>query len=230
MVRSQVRSLASSSLASQSTSRTAGKLARSLVPIGVLLLLVSGCCFGSLPGMSAPDPFTVCQRASAIHTARYVDAPSSEITRVESECVTQLVSSQGAAPDDYNTLAQCVMAIDVPVGAPAAEAAEAALGACQVPGQLVVVASCANDMGVCSEWSGSTWFSLGFDNASRAAAAPSNSFPGCASTFRMGQACSLTGVFGRCVAPDRTTYYSNAGNAALVQDACSFMNGTWVAM
>ncbi|MBN8612692.1 MAG: hypothetical protein J0L92_19005 [Deltaproteobacteria bacterium] len=137
--------------------------------------------------MSAPDPFTVCQRASAIHTARYVDAPSSEITRVESECVTQLVSSQGAAPDDYNTLAQCVMAIDVPVGAPAAEAAEAALGACQVPGQLVVVASCANDMGVCSEWSGSTWFSLGFDNASRAAAAPSNSSPAARRRFEWGR-------------------------------------------
>lgn len=211
--------------------RTHGeKLARSLVSIGVLVLLISGCCFGSLPGMSAPDPFTVCQRASAIHVARYADAPPSEISRVESECVTQLVSSQGAAPDQYATLAACVMAIEVPVGAPAAEAAETALGGCQVPGQLVTVASCANDVGVCSEWSGQQWFSLGFDNASRAAAAPNNSFPGCATTFRTGQACSLTGVFGRCVAADRTTYYSNASNAALVQDACSFMNGTWVAM
>lgn len=211
---------------------TSQKLVRSLVAIGVLVLLISGCCFGSLPGMSAAEPLAVCQHATSIHDAAFADDTPAELARVESECVTSLLGTQATAADQYATIASCVMAVSLPTPGDtvSGRAAEDTLSLCGAPSHMVMVASCANDVGVCSEWSGPQWLNLGFDNASRAAAAPSNSFPGCATTFRTGQACSLTGVFGRCVAADRTTYYSNAGNAALVQDACSFMNGTWVAM
>lgn len=197
-----------------------------------LALGATGCCFGGIPGMSTPEPLAVCQHATAIHDAHFADDTPTELARVEGECVMQLTSTRTATPDQYAPIANCVMAVALPPpgDAAAATVAESTLALCNAPSHMVMVASCANTSGVCSEWSGAQWLALGADNTARAADAPSHTFPGCADTLRVGEPCSRAGAFGMCVAPDRVTYYSNIANASLVQSACSFMNGQWVPM